>query len=53
MAEHVSCKIKTQYVQISNIITYFHLISNFKSIHSHGKRLYGHFEDTVFSNEEH
>ncbi len=26
--------------------SYFHLMSNFKSIHSRGKKLYGHIEDS-------
>ncbi len=43
---HMSSQVKTQYVQISNIV-YFHLTCYFRSIHSHGKRLCGHMFDMV------
>ncbi len=47
---------KTQYAQYIKHNRYFHSTSNFRSIHSHGKRLYVHMFDMVditFSHEEH
>ncbi len=35
-------KVKTQYLQNVNHSRYFHLMSNFSSIHFHTKRLYVH-----------